>query len=301
MGAMQKVMQKLHGEPHGEGNGKAAAPGAVAAPHDAVPNTPASDATTFVADRPAAPQPINSELLEQTREWNPQRTHKALVVFHERYSAVSEHYRSLRARLLNMNPKQLHQILAITSSLPQEGKSVTAINLGMALAEGNERQVVIVDADFRRASIARLLGTNSRPGLADLIRGKVTQADILQPTPFPGLKIIPAGATDDRQYEQLVGTNAAQIVLNELRENFDYVLIDTPPVNTVSDVCMLAPHCDGAVLVIEMRRTPEPTVQEAVRSLQTTGVKILGCILSRYSNPRGYYYDRYYSHYYSSD
>lgn len=297
MGAMQKVMQRLQAASAGNDDGAAPVADAAAATLERAPDAPAATAA-FVADHPAvAPAVDGATGSDASVTWDSGELNGALVVLRERYSAVSEQYRSLRARLLNMNPDHLHQVLAVTSSLPQEGKSVTAINLGIALAEGNERRVVIADADFRRASISRLLPVRDRPGLAELMRGTATLDEVLQPTPLPNLKVIAAGATDDKQYEQLVGTSASQTVLGELRRRFDCTLLDTPPVNTVSDVCMLAPHCDGALLVIEMQRTPEPTVQEAVRSLQTTGVKILGCVLSRYSNPRGYYYDRYYSHY----
>ena len=161
--------------------------------------------------------------------------------------------------------------------------------------------MVIADADFRRASIARMLGIEAQPGLAELVRGTAQLSEVLRPTPFPNLKVITSGSTTDKNYGELVGASAIRATLARLRERFDYTFLDTPPVNTVSDVSMLAPHCDGVMLMIEMRRTSEPTVQEAVRTLQTTNAKILGCILSRYDSQRGHYYERYYSYYYNCD
>jgi len=306
MGSMQKVIQKLQAKSPPPEAGTMAAPGvgpsvppSAASPQAGPPS--AAEPLTFVPDRPAAWQPTADARTDQTTKWNANKLDQALVAFHDRYSAVCEQYRSLRARLLNMNPQNTRQVIAITSSLPQEGKSVTTINLGIVMAEGNEHQVLIVDADFRRASIARMLGMDAQPGLAELVRGSAQLSEVLRPTPFPNLKLITAGAITDKNYGHLVGASATKTVLAQLRDNFQYTFLDTPPVNTVSDISMLAPHCDGVMLLIEMRRTSEATVQEAVRTLQTTNVKILGCILSRHQNERGQYYERYYSHYYNSD
>jgi receptor protein-tyrosine kinase len=293
---MYKVMQKLRAKSEEGGNPAAASPGAPAAPAD-TSKARETGASAFVPESSAAAETTGA----QTRNWDMERLDKALVALLEPYSGVSEQYRSLRARLLSMNPQSQHQVIAITSSLPQEGKSVTTVNLGMVMAEGGEHHVLIADADFRRTSIARMLALDPQPGLAELIRGTVSLSEVLRPTHLPNLKVVTAGAPGSRSYGDLVGTPAARSVLAQLREQFDYAFLDTPPVNTVSDVSLLAPHCDGAILVIEMGRTPEPTVHEAVRTLQSTNVKTLGCLLSRCPNQRGYYYERYYNYYYQSD
>jgi capsular exopolysaccharide synthesis family protein len=279
---MQKVMRKVLAK---SGNGE----------------TPSAEAASsaFVAEsaNTASSQAPEMVIDDRTITWDTSKLDDALVAVHERYSPTSEQYRSLRARLLNMNPRHVHQTIAITSSIPQEGKSVTAVNLSMVMAEGSDHRVCLVDADFRRASIARMLGISPSPGLADLVRGTATLSDVLRPTHLPNLKVVTAGSASEKKYGELLGASSVRSVLANLRDTFDYSFLDTPPVNTVSDVSMLAPHCDGAVLVIEMRRTPEPSVQEAVRTLQTTNVKILGCLLSRYDDQRGHYYERYYSYY----
>jgi polysaccharide biosynthesis transport protein len=229
-----------------------------------------------------------------TQAWDPQKVDPVVVAFHERYASVCEQYRSVRARLLTMNTTDALQVLAITSSVPQEGKSVTTANLGIIMAEGGEHRILIADADFRRTSIARLLGIPSAPGLADVLRGEVTLDEALQPSPLCNLKILPAGRVADNNYGDLLGGPGARVALEALRERFDYTFVDTPPVKTVSDVCLLAPHCDGALLVIEMGRTPEPTVQQAVRTLQANNVRIVGTLLSRFRERGAGTYDRYY-------
>ena len=130
MGSMQKVMQKVRGQFGAKSAGGASSAGQAS--------------SGFVVE--AATPPLDGIVDGRTITWDPGKLDPALVTLHERYSPTSEQYRSLRARLLNMNPQQMHQTLLITSSIPQEGKSVTAINLAMVMAEGNEHKICLVDA-----------------------------------------------------------------------------------------------------------------------------------------------------------
>jgi protein-tyrosine kinase len=235
-----------------------------------------------------------------TVQWEADRVDPVVVAFHDRYSAICEQFRAVRARLLAMNSGNVPLVLAVTSSIPEEGKSVSTINLGLVMAEGGDKRILITDADFRRMSVARMLGIEDGPGLAEILRGEAELGDAIQDSPFPNLKILPAGHVRDNAYADLLGSaNTAALVGAICRERFDYAFIDTPPITTVSDVSLLAPQCDGALMVIQMRRTPEPTVQQAVRTLQANNVKLMGCLLSRYrERSSGYYEQYYYSSYY---
>ncbi len=233
----------------------------------------------------------------KTRSWDSSRVHPALVAFHDRYSVVCEQYRAVRARLLTMNTAQAPQIIAVTSALPGEGKTVSAANLALIMAEAGEQRIALMDADCRQGSLAGMLGIESEPGLADVLRGSAGLEAALQDTPLPNLKLLPAGKTCDSTAGELLGGANAKAMLETLRNQFDYVFIDTPPVATVSDVCLLAPHCDGAILVVQMHRTPEPTAQQAVRTLQANNVKILGCVPTRHRDRHSRYYGRYYYYY----
>lgn len=229
-----------------------------------------------------AESPPSVVISPETVQWDPRRIDPAVIAFHDRYSSICEQYRSVRARLLTMNTTHAHQVIAITSSVPQEGKTVSVVNLALVMAEGGEHSILIADADLRWTSIARMLGIEQRPGLTELLRGELELSEVLRPTPLPNLKIIPAGTIGDKGHAELLRTPTTRAVLDRIRASFDYAFLDTSPVTTVADVSMLAPHCDGAILVIEMRRTPEPMVQQAVRTLQANNVEVLGCILSRY-------------------
>jgi receptor protein-tyrosine kinase len=316
MGSMSKVMQKIQAD--GAASETPPAPETEAAeaqapltedaqtPPETVNEQDAPDAvageetppSAFIAEEQHADEIVDIED-GQTVQWDAKRVDPVVVAFHDRYSAICEQYRSVRARLLTMNTAQAQQVIAVTSSIPEEGKSVSTVNLGLVMAEGGEHRILIADGDFRRTSLARMLGIPSRPGLADVLRGEVALEEALQPSPFPNLKVLPAGHVRDGGYAELLGRPSAAVTLDEIRAAFDYTFVDTPPITTVSDVCLLAPHCDGAIMVVEMRRTPEPTVQQAVRTLQANNVKVLGCLLSRFRDRGSGYYEHYYSSYYT--
>jgi capsular exopolysaccharide synthesis family protein len=299
MGAMTKVMQKiLEDRPEGTEDASVAAGSPLIAPPE--PGLEHETASAFVGRGTGfkpVPQPPAVET-PATAEWATAGVDPAVVAFHARYSAICEQYRAVRARLLAMNATRSRQVIAITSSIPEEGKSVSTLNLGLVMAEGGEHRVLVADGDFRRTSIARMLGIPDAPGLAEVLRGELSLEEALRPSPLPNLRILTAGTVSASAYGELLSSPATGVALSHCRALFDYTLLDTPPVTTVSDTCLLAPHCDGAIVVIEMRRTPEPTAQQAVRALQASNVKLLGCLLSR-SRDRGTdYYAHYYSHYY---
>jgi len=307
MSSMAKVMEKIWG------NGEAGAPGEAPVDPSQLPGDAAAAApdqtdgaapSAFIPegaapDAAAVPADTFRNLDDRTAEWDAKRVDPVVVAFHDRYSANCEQYRSVRARLLTMNTQRTPQVIAVTSSIPEEGKSVSTVNLSLVMAEGGEHRILLVDADFRRTSIDRSLGVPTEPGFAEVLRGEMTLEQALQPTPYPNLKLLAAGHVKDKAYSELLGGPSTAAVLERFRETFDYTFTDTPPITTVSDVCLLAPHCNGAIMVIEMRRTPEPTVQQAVRTLQANNVKVLGCLLSRYRDRGSGYYDHYYSSYYS--
>ena len=297
MGSMTKVMEKIHagGAPPGaDASGTSAFP---AAPPPTLNDFATSPSSAFIEG--AMPAPVSAVLPDaRTATWDARRVDPALVAFHDRYSAICERYRAVRARLLTMNAAHAAQAIAITSAVPEEGKSVSTMNLGLVMAEGGEQRILLVDADFRRMSIARMLGIPAAPGLAEVLRGEVKPAEAWQPTPLPNLKVMPAGKVRGNAYAELLNGGGVATVLQQFREAFDYTFLDTPPITTVSDVCLLAPQCEGVILVIQMGRTPEPTVQQAVHTLQANNINILGSILSRVRDRGSGYYERYYSYYY---
>jgi Mrp family chromosome partitioning ATPase len=205
-----------------------------------------------------------------------------VLLLHDPGSPIAERYRSVRTRLITGNPAGSARIFAMTSSLPREGKTVTTANMGFSLAELRHLRVAMIDCDFRQQGLSRLLGVEGKPGLAEVIRGERSLADVCIPVVRNNLFFVPTGdPKDDSPSDLLAGTGAAA-VFRELTERFHYGLIDTPPTNTVADIGLVAPLCHSIVIVIRMSWTPEHVLRRCVRMLQANHVAIAGSILVGY-------------------
>lgn len=233
---------------------------------------------------------------------------ESLVPFYEPSCLVTEQYRSLRTRLLSQNPNYEHRVIAITSAVPKEGKSVTTLNLGTIFAEIRHLKVLVVDGDFRRSSLAQMLNQPDGPGLAEVLNGDATYGEVLRSTPIPNLKFIPAGSTKDRSAAELLTASSARPAFKRMLNEFHYTIVDTPPATTVTDVGIIGQMCTGVVMIVRLNRTHEMAAKRAVRLLQVNNIPIIGCMivgrdtaLGRYGYSYGYGYQynyyQYYSHY----
>jgi len=231
---------------------------------------------------------------------------ESLVPFHERSSLITEQYRSLRTRLLSQNPNYEHRVIAITSAVPKEGKSVTTLNLGCILAEIRHLNVLVIDGDFRRSSLATMLNQAEGPGLAEVLGGRAEFEQVVRSTPIPNLKFIPAGHTHKRSAAELLAAAAAKPVFRRLQNEYHYVIVDTPPATTVTDVGIIGQLCTGVILVVRLHRTDEQAAKRAARLLSANNIPVMGCLLvgrdgppGRYGYGYGYAYNyyRYYRYY----
>ncbi len=225
---------------------------------------------------------------------------ESLVPFYERSSLVTEQYRSLRTRLLSANPNYEHRIIAITSAVPKEGKSVTTLNLGCILAEIRHLRVLVVDGDFRRSSLAHMLNQPTGPGLADVLAGDATFEQVVQSTPIPNLNFIPAGSTKGRSAAELLTASSAQAAFKRLRDEYHYTIVDTPPATTVTDVGIIGQMCHGVIVIVRLHRTHEAAAKRAVRLLQVNNIPIVGCLLVGRDAPAGGYYGYGYGYRYNN-
>ncbi|MBI5865082.1 MAG: CpsD/CapB family tyrosine-protein kinase [Planctomycetes bacterium] len=217
-------------------------------------------------------------------ELNPAAVAPAIVAVRQSASRICDQLRCAATRLLAMNPDGRPQALAITSSLRHEGKSTFCANLGLLLAEGGHRRVVVVDGDLRNGSLAALLGAAKGPGLADLLADAASLHEVVQASSRPNFFVVGAGQSDSRSSSELLSGPRLARAIADLRARADYVLFDAPSVLDRADGNLIARHCDGAVLVIAGNRTPEPSVMDAVESLRGHGAKILGCVLNGVRN-----------------
>lgn len=214
---------------------------------------------------------------------------ESLVPYYERSSLITEQYRSLRTRLLSQNPQYEHRILAVTSAVPKEGKSVTTLNLGCVLAEVSHLKVLVVDGDFRRGSLAEKLNQPDNPGLAQVLAGDATYSEVIRSTPIANLSFIPAGSLNGRTAAELLTSAGMKPLFHRMLNDFHYTIVDTPPATTVSDAGIIGQVCSGVIMVIRLHRTDEGAAKRCVRLLQANNITIAGCLLIGRDAPTGRY------------
>src|SRR5271170_1889617 len=220
-------------------------------------------------------------------------------------SQMAESYRALRTSLLLSNLGAPPKVIMITSALPQEGKTTTSINCAVVLAQKGVR-VLLIDADLRRPSIHKTLGMGPRSGLSNVLTGSATlQQTITRSSVLPNLSVLPAGTPPPNPAELLASTNMRD-VLEELRGQYDHIVVDTPPTLSVTDAVVLSPRADAIVLVIRSGQTTKQALRRSRDILMQVNAKVSGVLLNAVdlSSPDYYYYYEYqgkYSRYYRDD
>lgn len=221
-----------------------------------------------------SPPPI-PELYPPPVDWE---VHPSLVTITERGSNVAEQYRAARTWLLSRMSAGQRSCLAITSSVPREGKSVTAANLAVVLSEVRHLQVLVVDCDLRQGGLSKLFKLPAGPGLTEVLTGRAPLDEAIRRTPIGNLSVLPAGSADHPNPTELLSSTRTSRVFDEIRARFHFVLVDTPAVQRVSDVGIIGSLCSGVVMVVRMHATASQVVRESVRCLQSNNLNVLGCI-----------------------
>lgn len=219
---------------------------------------------------------------------------------------ATEQYKLIRANLdFTLADDDKCPVIGVTSSMRGEGKSTTAVNLSYVFAEKGDK-VLLIDADLRIPSIAKKLEIESTPGLADLLRGKGAQISEFQSPLLSNWFILPSGDIPPNPSE-LLGSDRMANILSKLREMFDYIIIDLPPVNIVSDAVSISSLISGMIVVVREDYTEKKELERCYRQLKLSNVKVLGCVLNEseygggsYGKYKKYRYYKYYR-YYQSD
>jgi len=210
-----------------------------------------------------------------------------IVSYYARSSLVSEQYRSLRTRLMAAGPAHDHRIYAVASAMPGDGKTVTTVNLGFCFAEVAHLRVLLVDADLRRGSLAKMLNSESAPGLADVLLDTAPLQQALRPTPVPNLSFLPAGDTRGRSLAELLSSPAARAAFTRMQREFHCTIVDTPSAAMFADVEVIGQMTSGVIFVVRMHRTPEPLAKKAVRHIVHNNIPILGAVVIGDNDPTG--------------
>jgi len=193
------------------------------------------------------------------------------------HTDIAEQYRTLRTRLMLGEDGRPRRVLLVTSPAKGDGKTVTAANLALTMAQEFNRRIVLVDADLREPAVHTLLGLPRSPGLSDVLSGSLPLDEALVELPEFNLTVLPAGGADEKPAEQL-GSTAMRHALDALRTRFDRVLVDVPPILPLADVSVLAPQVDGVVLVVRAGATTRPDIERALSAVDAN--RLLGIVLN---------------------
>jgi capsular exopolysaccharide synthesis family protein len=228
------------------------------------------------------------------------RPEKAVIA--EPSFAFSESYKTIRAGILLSSAKKAPKTLLITSASPGEGKTTTAINLAVTLAAQSATKVLLIDADLRRPNIGSLFDLDESYGLSTFLSG-VSDQEIIEETPVPNMSVITAGPIPPNPSE-LLSSSLMNDLYDRLEKKFDFIIIDSPPILSVSDGLLLSTDVDGTIIVIKAGKTAHEIVRRALKALNDIGSRVIGSILNAVDIKKStYYYYGYkkYYHYYSSD
>ncbi|MBJ6361981.1 CpsD/CapB family tyrosine-protein kinase [Paenibacillus sp. MAHUQ-46] len=206
-------------------------------------------------------------------------------------SPISESYRTLRTNIDFSSIDEQVQIIMVTSAGPGEGKSTTISNLAVTYAQ-TERRVVLIDADMRRPTAHHTFQMSNRHGLSSILAQQATYHEIIQDTDIPNLQVLTSGPIPPNPAE-MMASRRMSVLLNELRQNYDIILIDTPPLLAVTDPQIIASKSDGVIIVVDYGSVKKDAAMKAKANLENVNARILGVVMNnvkRKSGESGYYY-----------
>jgi capsular exopolysaccharide synthesis family protein len=194
-------------------------------------------------------------------------------------NAFAEAIRTLRSSILLTGVHSTKNVVLLTSSIPEEGKTTVACNLGYALSM--VKKTLLLEADMRRPGLKRVLGEVAKqPGLAELLAGEATIEECLYEDPDTGLVMVHAGKTPPNPLDLISSPRLAEVI-DKLKESFDVIVIDSPPVQLVSDALVLAQIATTVLFVVKSDSTPYPVARHALGRLQRADVEVLGAVLNQ--------------------
>ncbi|NMM88411.1 protein tyrosine kinase [Rhodococcus sp. SRB_17] len=249
-----------------------------------------------VKDRRAVEEIAGSAMVG-TIPFDKDRQVSQAIDFNVGNSTSAEAYRELRTNLQFLAVDNPPRVIVVTSSLPAEGKTTTALNIALVLTEGG-KNVCLVEGDLRKPRISKYLGIIGSVGMSSVLSGQAELDDVLQQDGATGLTVLASGPIPPNPSE-LLGTDTARTILTELRSRFDYVIIDASPLLPVTDAAVLSAMSDGALLIARHGETKRDQFSRAVGNLRSVGAVILGTVITMTpERGRGVYE---YKYYYDSD
>lgn len=233
----------------------------------------------------ASPEPASAPV-------DPRELRYPLATIQEPASSLAEAYRTLRVSISLLGPEEERRVLLFVSAIPEEGKTYTSLNTAVVFAQQGLK-TLLIDADLRRPSLYKALFENAPSvlGLTDYFSGNSKTPNILKIESVENLFLLPAGRTAPNPAELLASSNLPKL-FELLLKKFDRIVVDSAPVNAVSDTLVIAPHVDKTILVVRAGKTPRKAIQRSVHLLRKAKARIGGFVLNRLPTGRaaGYYY-----------
>ncbi len=231
--------------------------------------------------------------LRMTPQWTANLDDR-LVALTEPSSQLAEEYRAIRTTLLARWEHKRNLVHTITSATPQEGKTITSLNLGLILAELRNRKTIVVEADLRLPTFNKLLHLGESKGMIGYLRGEAGLGEVIQELDGNALNIITAGSRASNDAVQLLSNQRMANLLQVLRSKYDHVIIDTPPVIELADAGILGGLSDEVMLIARISRTPKPLIAQALRALRSYNAPVAGVIATDQERGKNrYHYYRY--------
>ena len=218
---------------------------------------------------------------------------KAIISYNDPKSVISEQYREIRTNIEYSNVDQNTKTILVTSSDKNEGKTTTVSNLAVSFANLNKK-VLLIDCDLRNASIHKMFKINNIYGLTDILAKDRAVDKCIQKTELENLYVLTAGAIPPNPAE-ILSSEKMKNLIEDLKNIYDYIFIDTPPIGLVTDAGVLSSFIDGVVLVVKSESVEKKYLEETKKKLDAVDARILGAILNSYKSEQKDY--NYYSYY----
>ena len=217
---------------------------------------------------------------------------RKLVTISETKSHIIEQFRTLRTNIKFSMPDEPLKTILVTSSTPGEGKSTNAANLGVVFAQEDKR-VLIIDADMRKPTLHHTFKTFNKVGLSNILARRWALHEAVQETFIVGLDVITSGPIPPNPAE-LLSSQGLDALLQHVKNDYDIIIIDSPPLLSVTDAQILANKCDGTILILNTGVVDKRAVKKAKALLAASHTKILGVVLNNYKTPSHFnYYEEY--------
>lgn len=228
---------------------------------------------------------------KKTRNVNSRR----LLLTGESPFLVQEAYKALRTNVVFSLPGSETRVVGLTSSEPGSGKSINAVNLAISFGQIGKK-VILVECDLRLPTVAAKLGIKGHPGITDLLAGEATLSNVIKKVDKYGIHVLPAGSIPPEP-TVLLESKQMQSLMAGLKKYYQYIIIDLPPVTTVTDAAIMSRYIDGFLLVARSGSSEHRAIAEMLSTLRLADAKIIGFVYNDASVQDNHYYGKYYKNY----